>query len=98
MKINIHELKDELKKYGITIGYEYGRISLEGGNEAARQHYQALISSSWNTEFDLIFDLASKNPDVMDAIEERACIRWAEGLKYDLKEAIIGNLIGNLTN
>lgn len=44
-------------------------------------------------EAERILREAVNNPDLMDGIEERACIRWTDGYSDSLYMAVLGNLI-----
>ena len=82
----------EMKRWGISLNYSYGRIILSNGNVNALEHYKKFISLYPECEVEIIFELSKINRDVMDIIEERAAIREADGLAGDLESAIRCNI------
>lgn len=45
-----------------------------------------------NTQAVRILKKASKNPDLLESIKERASIRWSEGLSDSLYDAVLSNI------
>lgn len=63
-------------------------IELFGGDLKARRHFNQVLAENEDLRAMLILYAANKDSDIRDMIEERACIRWAEGLPYDLVSAV----------
>ena len=89
MKVKTKEFLDELKRWGIKVGYECGRIVLTEGNEEARNYYTAMIQKSPEFEGALVWALAQVDADVMDWIEERRAIIWVECGDDSIRTAIM---------
>ena len=87
----MNELIEELTRYQIRIVEKYPRVVLSGGDKHARKYYSELIEASPELEADLILELAKHDKDLMFEIEERASIRFADGLPGDLRSAVICN-------
>ncbi|MBQ6664903.1 MAG: hypothetical protein IJM68_04865 [Synergistaceae bacterium] len=86
------ELLSELRRWQVNISVEWGRISLSGGDARALEYYGEMIRAHPRIEAHLILELAREDKDVMDVIEERAAIRWAEGLPGDVFSAVLCNI------
>lgn len=77
----------ELRDWKITPEYNFGRIQLTGGDNTAREHYQNVIDENPL----LILEIAKGNKEILQAVEERAAIREADGLPGDLESAVLCN-------
>lgn len=66
-----------------------GRIHFSNGGSALRE----ALDDMPELEAELILREAVLNADVMDAVKERACIRWAEGYSDKLYMAVLCNII-----
>ena len=86
------ELLHELLRWKVEVKVEWGRISLSGGNARARKYYSEMMASHPKIEAHLILELARNNEDLMCAVEERAAIRWADGLLGDLFSSVLCNI------
>ena len=64
-----------------------GRIHFEGG-AAVRKALDDLPE----VEAEMILSEATRNPDLLDCIQERASIRWADGYSDSLYMAVFCNL------
>jgi hypothetical protein len=90
-KINTREFLEELSRWDIVPEYRNGRVVLMGGREDAREHFSQILKSR---EFEgaLILEMAQTNADIMDAIEERRSIIWAECGDASIRTAIMCNI------
>ena len=88
----ISELLQELSRWQISACVEYGRIVLSGGDVNARRYYSEMFREHPKLEAHLILELARQDSTLMCQIEERAAIRWADGLPGDLFSAILCNI------
>lgn len=86
------ELLHELKRWDVDVSVRWGRIRLSGGNAQALEYYRGMIASHPKIEAHLILELARNDDDLMCAVEERAAIRWADGLPGDLFSAVLCNI------
>lgn len=64
-----------------------GRITFSGGSSLRKA-----LDELPELEVEMILKLAVHNPDLMDAIKERACIRWSEGYSDSLYMAVLSNI------
>lgn len=78
------KLLEELKFWGITPEYNFGRIQLTNGDNNARLYYCNLLLENPEFEIALILEI----PEFREYIEERAAIREADGLLGDLESAV----------
>lgn len=95
---NLYECKKTLHHWGIKyeayseIPDEYSKIMLhlDGGDRKARHHFKRVLEEDEDIRAMLVFDAIniSRDRDMLDLVNERACIRWAEGLPYDLIDAV----------
>ena len=92
MKVKTKDFLNELSRLNLTAEYEYGRIEISGNNEAARDHYRALLKVSPEFEGALIWELAQTDANIMDCIEERRAIRWVEIGDDSIRGAIMCNI------
>ncbi|MBQ3759177.1 MAG: hypothetical protein II876_06940 [Synergistaceae bacterium] len=86
------ELLRELKRWCVEVKVECGRIRLSGGNAQALKYYREMIGSHPRIEAHLILEIARNDEDLMCVVEERAAIRWADGLLGDLFSAVLCNI------
>ena len=91
MKINTSEFLEELARWDITAEYQWGRVVLTGGRDDAREHFMQVLKSP---EFEgaLIWEMAQRDSDIMDAIEERRAIIWVECGDDSVRTAIMCNI------
>ena len=54
-------------------------IDMAGGSEKARARLRMILEKSPDLKARVVLFEARKTPALMDSIQERACIRWAEG-------------------
>ena len=92
MKIKTKDFLEELSRWDIKAGYEWGRIILREGNDKAREYYSEMLKNSPDFEGVLIWELAQTNENIMDCIEERRAIRWAEVEDDSIQGAIMCNI------
>ena len=90
--MELNEFLDELTFWGIQYSVSDWRIVLEGGDKTARFHYDNVIAENKEIQAMLILYAANKDETLRDLIEERAAIRWADGLPGDMLSAVICNL------
>ena len=93
MKVKTKEFIRELERWSIKAEVEFGRIVLKEGSQEAREYYTSMIKKSPEFEGALIWELAQKDPDVMDVIEERRAIRWVEIGDDSINGAIMCNIL-----
>ena len=91
MKINTREFLEELSRWDITAEYQCGRVKLIGSRDDAREHFSQILK---NREFEgaLIWEMAQRDSDIMDAIEERRAIIWVECGDDSVRSAIMCNI------
>ena len=86
--IPLQEYLKELKKWSISYEVIDWQIKLSGGDWKARKQSKEVLSGDEDLQAMLILYAANKDSNLRDVIEERACIRWAEELPYDLLSAV----------
>lgn len=64
-----------------------GRITFSGGSSLRKA-----LDELPELEAEMILREAVHNSDLMDVIQERACIRWAEGYSDSLYMAVLCNI------
>ena len=69
------------------------RIELTGGDNEARRKYESVIAQDIELQAQLILYASNRDRDLRDMIEERAAIRWADGLPGDMLSAVKCNLV-----
>ena len=89
MKVKVTEFLAELSRYGIEVKHRSGRIELVGGDADAREHYTELVHRSPEFEGALVWELAQRDVDVMDWIEERRAINWVDCGDDSVRTAIM---------
>ena len=77
--------------YTVSKGSTIPRVELHGNNEHALNRCRAILASNPKIEAWLIVHEATKDETLLDGIQERACIRWSEGLSDSLYLAVLGN-------
>ena len=88
------EFMRELDRYGVSYSISdtiYPRVKLAGSNEKELNRCRAILASNPKIEAWLIVHEATKDKTLLDGIQERACIRWSEGLSDSLYLAVLGN-------
>lgn len=65
-----------------------GRITFSGGSSLRKA-----LDELPELEAEMILREAVHNSDLMDVIQERACIRWAEGYSDSLYMAVLSNIV-----
>ena len=78
----------ELKNWKIKAVYNFGRITLIGGDKTARKHYQHILDLNYDIQIALILELMETDQNIRDEVEERAAIRAADGLPDDFESAV----------
>ena len=91
--INPLEFIHELQSYGLHYEIKNYRIQLIGGNDKVLARCRKTIAANPELEAKLILHEAMINPDLLDEIQERACIRWSEGYSDSLYMAVLSGLI-----
>ena len=89
-----HEFMRELDRYGVSYSISdtiYPRVVLSGSDEEGLKKCRALLAANPEIEAWLILHEATKDETLLDGIQERACIRWSEGLSDSLYLAVLGN-------
>ena len=61
---------------------------MAGGSEKARARLPMILEKSPDLKARVVLFEARKTPALMDSIQERACIRWAEGYTDSLTSAV----------
>ena len=88
------EFLRELDRYGVSYSISdtiYPRVVLSGSDEEGLKKCRALLAETPEIEAWLIVHEATKDETLLDGIQERACIRWSEGLSDSLYLAVLGN-------
>ena len=93
-KTRFKEYQEELQHWQIRYEVRDWRIVLYGGDRKARNHYKRVLSEDKDLQAMLILYAANKDRVLRELIEERAAIRWADGLPGDLFSAVKCNLQG----
>lgn len=86
--ISAKEYESELKRWGIQYDVKDYRIKLFGGDNKARRHYESLLMNDSDLEAMMILQYTNKDALLRELVEERAAIRYADGLPGDLLSAI----------
>ena len=86
--ISAKEYQEELKRWGIQYEVEDYRVILYGGDNRARRHYEGILREDSELEALLILLASNKDDALRCLIEERAAIRYADGLPGDLLSAV----------
>ena len=94
-QIQLNEILNELARWQIKYEVHDWRITLTGGDNKARWHYEQMISKDKDIQSQLILYAANNDSNLRDLIDERAAIRWADGLPGDLLSAVKCNLGGD---
>ena len=84
----MNSLLKELRDWQIKPIYDYGKIILTDGDKTAREHYQQILDENDELHIQLILDLVKCDRDIRNYVEERAAIRWANGLPGDFESAV----------
>ena len=90
--IALKEYLNELKEWGISYEVSDWRVILIGGDRKARYHYERVLSENKDLQAMLILYASNRNRDLRNMIEERAAIRWSDGLPCDLLSSVKCNL------
>ncbi len=83
----------EIEKRGISKSVKDGRLRLSGGNEKEREQCMNILAVNPELEAKVILHEAVRNPDLLDEIQERACIRWSEGYSDSLYMAVLSGIV-----
>ena len=83
----------EIEKRGISKSVKDGRLRLSGGIDKECEQYMNILAVNPELEAKLILHEAMRNPDLLDEIQERACIRWSDGYSDSLYMAVLSGLI-----
>ena len=67
-------------------------LKFTGGKEKTRERLIGILKDNSHLKASVILSLAVKNPDLMDLIQERACIRWENGYSDSLRMAILSGI------
>ena len=67
-------------------------LKFTGGKEKIRERLIGILKDNSHLKASVILSLAVKNPDLMDLIQERACIRWENGYSDSLRMAILSGI------
>ena len=86
------EILKDLALWQIKYEVEDWRVRLSGGDDKARYHYDGILREDKDLQAMLILYAANKDSNLHELIEERAAIRWADGLPGDLLSAVKCNL------
>ena len=86
------EILKDLARWHIKYEVEDWRVKLSGGDDKARYHYEEVLSEDKDLQAMLILYAANQDTNLHELIEERAAIRWADGLPGDFLSAVKSNL------
>lgn len=67
-------------------------LKFTGGKAKTRERLIGILEDNSRLKASVILSLAMKNPDLMDLIQERACIRWENGYSDSLLMAVLCNI------
>ena len=87
--ISVKDYQNELKRWCIHYEESDKRINLFGGDNKARRHYEEVLKDNPELEAQLVLIASNKDSDLRFELEERAAIRYAEGLSGDLLSAAL---------
>lgn len=87
--ISVKDFQNELKRWCIHYEESDKRINLFGGDNKARRHYENVLRANPELEAQLVLIASNKDSDLRYELEERAAIRYAEGLSGDLLSAAL---------
>ena len=90
--IEPRDFQEELTKWGIQKEIREWRLKLTGGDKKVREHYERVLKSDSDLEATMILLLSNEDAVLRELLEERAAIRWADGLPGDLLSAVKGNM------
>ena len=90
--MTVAEYLQELHDTGLNYHVEGGRVILSGGTVKARDRCTSILSRQPDLEAKLILMRAVNDPELMDSIQERACIRWSDGYSDSLMSAVLFNI------
>ena len=94
-EIQLNEILKELDRWQIRYDVDVWSVKFCGGDNKACYHYEHMILENKELQAQLILYAANKDSNLRDLIEERAAIRWADGLPGDLLSAVMCNLGGD---
>ena len=86
------EILKDLARWQIRYEVEDWRVKLSGGDNKARYHYEGILSEDKDLQAMLILYAANHDTNLHELIEERAAIRWADGLPGYFLSAVKCNL------
>lgn len=87
--IEVKDYQEELKSWRIKYRANDLRVELYGGDRKARKHYESILRSNRELEARLLMILTNTNAELKYALEERAAMRYAEGLTGDMYSAAL---------
>ena len=91
--MNLNTFQFGLKKYGIKVELKgLSNLIFTGGKNNAREHFSNILEANSYLKAAVILSLAVKDSDLLDMIQERACIRWAEGYSDSLHMAVLSGI------
>ena len=79
-----------LKHFHLQPRVEDGRISFS--SSSALIDARKTLDENPELEAEMILHIAAHDPDLLEAIQERASIRWVEGLSDSLYDAVMCNI------
>ncbi len=89
MKINIKKFQAEMEKYLLKPYIdENKRLNFYEGDKDAIEYYRKALEADPEFEAALVLALVEVDDNIREVIEERAAIRWADGLPGDLESAV----------
>ena len=92
-KLSCKDFLQEFENTGVKMSVEFSGFELDlnftDGKEKARSRLMNLLNNDKMLKAKIILSQAMNNPDLMDAIQERACIRYADGYSDSLIIAVM---------
>lgn len=85
-----HDFFDMLSACGVEIEpYGTNEVIFTGGKERTRSRLASLVDNNAKLKAGVILALAKHDANLLEAIVERACIRWCDGYSDSLFSAVL---------
>lgn len=82
-----------LKKHGIRVELDgLSNLNFTGGKDSTREYFSGILEGNNYLKAAVILSQVVNDSDLFDLIQERACIRWAEGYSDSLLMAVLSGI------